>query len=169
MAIANRDIQHGMTLIELVTVILVIGILSVIAVSRFSGPAPFEASGYFQTSLAAVHYAQKLALASGCDIRVAVDATGYQLNQWNNGTACSAGVSGLLPVTQPGSGAAFTQAPPASVGISGSLQLYFDGIGRPHDAGSGTLLAAPASVVIGGRTLTVENETGYTRCTVGCS
>ena len=165
---ANRYIQNGMTLIELVTVILVIGILSVIAVTRFFGPAPFESSGYFQTTLAAVRYAQKLALASGCDIRVAIDGAGFQLNQWNNGTACTAGVSGLLPVTLPGSSKAFSEAPPAGVTVSGSLLFYFDGIGRPHATGGG-LLTTPGTVVIGGRTLTVENETGYTRCTAGCS
>ena len=158
-----------MTLIELVTVIFIIGIISLIAATRFFNKTPFEESGYFETTLAAVRYAQKLALTSSCDIRVAVDSTGFQLNQWNNGSACNAGVSGLLPVTLPGSSDAFTQAVPAGITVSGSLLFYFDGIGRPHDAGSGSLLSAPASVVIGSRTLTVENETGYTRCTAGCS
>ena len=161
--------QYGMTLIELVTVILLIGILSIAAAARFFSATTFEAGGYFQTSLAAVRYAQKLALASGCDIRVTIDATGIQLHQWNNGTACSAGVSAALPVTRPGSSGAFAESRPANVAVSGSLQFYFDAIGRPHDAGSGALLAAPASVVLGGRTLTIENETGYTRCTAGCT
>jgi MSHA pilin protein MshC len=165
----SRFSQNGMTLIELVTVILVIGILSVVAAARFFNTTTFEASGYFQTSLAAVRYAQKLALASGCDIRVTIDATGFTLNQWNNGTACTAGVSALLPVTRPGGSDAFAESPPGGVTISSSLQINFDGIGRPHDAGSGTLLGVPVSVVIGGRTLTIENETGYTRCTAGCS
>lgn len=164
----NRYTQNGMTLVELVTVILLLGILSIIAVSRFFSPTTFAASGYFQNTLATVRYAQKLALASGCDIRVNIDATGVQLNQWNNGSACTAGISALLAVTRPGSTDDFAEAPPTGVGISGTMLFYFDSIGRPHATG-GSLLTVPASVVIGGRTLTVENETGYVRCTVGCS
>lgn len=165
---ANRYIQSGMTLIELVTVILLIGILSVIAVSRFFSPTPFEASGFFQTSLTAVRYAQKLALTSGCDIRVTIDATGFQLHQWNDGSACTAGVSAPIAVTLPGSSKAFAESPPNSVIITGSVLFYFDSIGRPHDAG-GILLTVPAIVVIGSRTLAIEHETGYARCTAGCS
>ena len=160
-----------MTLIELVTVILIIGILAIIAVPRFFSSTAFNASGYFQTTLSAVHYAQKLALASNCDIRVTINPSGFQLEQWNNGTACNAGLgaSALLPVTRPGSSDAFAETPPDGVSITGALSFYFDGIGRPHDAGSGTLIAAPVGVTIGTRTLTIENETGYTRCTAGCS
>lgn len=150
-------------------VILIVGILSVIAVPRFFSTTAFDASGYFQTTLAAVHYAQKLALTSGCDIRVTIDSSGIQLQQWNDGTACTAGVSAPMAVTRPGSSDAFAQAPPSGVSISGSVSIYFDGIGRPHDAGSGSLLTVPGSVTVGGRTLTIENETGYTRCTAGCS
>jgi MSHA pilin protein MshC len=168
-SMGNRFSQNGMTLIELVTVILVIGILSVIAVPRFFSSTAFDASGFFQISLANVRYAQKLALTSGCDIRVSIDATGVQLNQWNDGTACTAGVSAPMIVTRPGSSDAIAETPPDGVTITGSVLIYFDAIGRPHDAGSGILLTVPSNVVIGGRTLTIENETGYIRCTAGCS
>ena len=165
----KRITQNGITLIELVTVILITGILAIIAVPRFFSRTAFDASGYFQTTIAAVRYAQKLALASDCDIRVTINSSGFQLHQWNNGTACTAGVSAPMDVSRPGSSDAFAEAPPEGVSITGTLSLYFDGIGRPHDAGSGTLLGSPVSVTIGGRALTIENETGYTRCTVGCS
>ena len=161
--------SRGMTLVELVTVIVLIGVISLIAIPRFFYRTPFEESGYFHTTLAAVHYAQKLALTSGCDIRVTIDASGFQLQQWNDGTACTAGVSAPMAVTRPGGSDTFAQTPPNGVSISGSVSIYFDGIGRPHDAGSGSLLTVPGNVTVGGRTLTIENETGYTRCTAGCS
>lgn len=160
-----------MTIVELVTVIVLIGIISLIAIPRFFNRTPFEESGYFQTTLSAVRYAQKLALTSGCDIRVTINNAGFQLDQWNNGTACDAGLGGsaLSPVTRPGSSDTFAEAPPAGVTISlPYLTIYFDGVGRPHYAG-GALLTSPEDVDIGGRTLTIENETGYTRCTTGCS
>ena len=159
----------GMTVIELVTVIVLVSIISLIALPRFFSKSPFEESGFFQTSLTAVRYAQKLALASGCDIRVNIDNTGFQLNQWNNGTSCSAGVSALLAVNRPGSSNTFVEAPPDGVSISGSALFYFDAVGRPRDTASGNLLPTPETVTIGGRTLTIENETGYARCTAGCS
>jgi MSHA pilin protein MshC len=162
--------SRGATLIELVTVVVLVGVLAVLAGPRFFGRSDFDERGYFELSLQAVRYAQKLALASGCDIRVRFDGSSVALHQWINGASCDAdaGGSGLSPVSRPGGGVFSETAPP---GVSvGSAQFYFDGVGRPRDAGGGfgTLLGAPVSVAVGGRTLTVEPETGFTRCTAGC-
>ena len=74
-------------MIELLTVIVLLGILSVFALGRFFGPDQFAARGFFNDTVIAVQFAQKLAIVSGCDVRVSILATGYQLDQSSTCTA----------------------------------------------------------------------------------
>ena len=163
-------LAHGVSLIELVTVILLVGILAAIALPRFFSVSDFDNRGYFDSQQSAVQYAQKLAIASDCDIRVTINASGYALDQW---AGCDAGVGASVPVSQPGSDSAFADAPPAGVTLGGGgfpALFYFDPIGRPRDASSvpGNLLVAAVDITVGSRTLRIEAETGFTRCTAGC-
>ena len=161
----------GFTLTELITVIVLIGIVSVFAASRFFSRAAFDERGFFELSIQAVRYAQKVAIASGCDVRVQFTGTGYALHEWINGGSCAAdsGGSGLTPLTRPGGGN-YADAAPGGVGV-GSALIYYDSVGRPRDAsggGFGSLLGTATSVAIGSRTLSIEPETGFVRCTAGC-
>ena len=161
----------GVTLTELVTVIVLLGIISVFAASRFFTRSDFDERGFFEISIQAVRYAQKVAIASGCDVRVQFTGTGYALHEWINGSSCAAdsGGSGLTPLERPGGGD-FSDTAPDGVSV-GSAIFYFDSIGRPREAsggGFGDLIGSATSVAIGGRTLTIEAETGFVRCTAGC-
>ena len=73
--------NSGFSLVELVTVILLLGILGVFALSRLDNQDAFAARGFFDDTVAAVRFAHKLALSSGCDVRVILSSTGYQLRQ----------------------------------------------------------------------------------------
>jgi len=157
----------GHTLIELVTVMVLVGIVAAFAAPRFFGRSDFDERGFFEVSMQAVRYAQKLALASGCDTRVSFDGSGVALHQWISGGTCAAAActgAGLTPVERPGGGA-FDETAPSGVSV-GTATFCFDSIGRPRNTVG--LLAAPVSVVVGGRTLTIEPDTGFTRCTAGC-
>jgi len=152
----------GYTLAELVTVIALIGIIAAFAAPRFFDRTAFDERGFFELSLQSVRYAQKLAQSSGCDTRVTFSPAGIAVHQWISGGSCAANAcagGGLVPVPRPGGGD-FVFAPPPGVGV-GTRTYCFDPIGRPR-VGGGT------SVTVGGRTLTVENETGFARCTAGC-
>jgi MSHA pilin protein MshC len=85
--IAKINRFSGFTLIELLTVIVLLGILSVFALGRFIGPDQFAVRGFFDDTVNAVQFAQKLAIVSGCDVRVSTIATGYQLRQSSTCTA----------------------------------------------------------------------------------
>ena len=77
-AMAN---QNGFTLTELVIVIVILGVLSVTALPMWFNRTDFEQRGYFDELLQATRYAQKLAVASNCDVRIHINANSFSLQQ----------------------------------------------------------------------------------------
>lgn len=163
----------GATLVELVTVILLLGILAAFAAPRFFSKSDFDSRGFFELSLSAVRFAQKLAITTGCDTRMLFQAGSFSIRQW--ATCIPADhTSATNAVLQPGANNPVSAAP-AGVAI-GDLDFFFDSIGRPR----AVLLAVPPSrpplisnpatlqLSIASRTLQVEPETGFTRCIAGC-
>jgi MSHA pilin protein MshC len=69
----------GFSLIELITVIVLLGVLSVFALGRLSSPSQFAVKGFFDDTVNAVRFAQKLAVSTGCDVQVKMTVSGYQL------------------------------------------------------------------------------------------
>lgn len=135
----------GFTVIELVVVIILLGIVSAVALPRF-----FDADGYRQRAAydevaGALRYAQKLAVASGCEVQVLLTGNSYALQQ--HATDCSSGSFADIshhPVTT----ATFSH-----VTLSPSPgTLVFDAMGRSNTA---------AVIDIGDRTIQVVAETGY--------
>lgn len=150
--------QSGYTVIELVVVMVVLGILAANAMPRFFAASSFEEMGYADELLGALRYARKVALSSRCDTRVTIDAAGYGLYQRANGCR-----SGALTKVVVKPGAQSWQASAPNGVVVGSLDLFFDAQGRPHDASTGTVQGSSQSVTVGGRSITVEHTTGFVR------
>lgn len=161
MTAAGHGRSRGFTLPELVTVLVIVGILAAFALPRLFRSGSFEARGFAAEARAAVAFAQKLAIGSGCDVRVVFNAGGYSIERWpacrpaDHSTATS-------PVDAP-AGGQLTGTAPDGLGV-GSVNFFYDHIGRPRQASAAApLLAAAVQVQLGGRTLRIEPDTGYAR------
>ncbi len=87
MSLVKKSDNSGFSLLELLTVIILLGILGVVALGRFGQTDAFAARGFYYDTLAAVRFAQKLAVSSGCDVRVILTAGSYELRQSSSCTA----------------------------------------------------------------------------------
>jgi MSHA pilin protein MshC len=148
--------QHGFTLTELVTVIALLGITAAVVAPRFFRTDEFHERFAADAVRGALGYAQKLAVASGCEVQVSLLASGFQLRRR---TGCTAGAFGA-DVPDPGTGApGYAVALPAGVALAASTSpLVFDALGRARDGASSVV---DVTVTLGARTLLVDGETGF--------
>ena len=150
------EINHhsGFTLIELVLVILLLGILSVVAMGRMFDGNQFAARGFFDDTVNAVRFAQKLAVSTGCEVRVSLSGTGYALDQPANIAACTTGAFGDAVDNPANRGNAYANSEVAGLTIPNTT-IVFDAQG---------LAASQAVVVMTGPGVSyqfsVSSETG---------
>ena len=69
----------GFTLIELITVLILVGILAVTALPRMFDRNTFESRGFFDETKSILRYAQKSAIAQRRDVCVTFAGTGAAL------------------------------------------------------------------------------------------
>jgi len=73
--------SDGFTLIELIVIIVLLGILTAVAAPKFFDLDGYRTRAAYDEVAGAVRYAQKLAVASGCEVQVVINANGYALQQ----------------------------------------------------------------------------------------
>ena len=144
--------QTAFTLLELIVIIALVSILAVYTVPRLNLDA-FREAGFSQQAAAAIRYAQKQSIASGCSIKVSLTASSCALN-WNNPAAAAGCPADNTTIPNPGNGAnnfCPNSKPGSAAGLP--VNFNFDKIGRP---------SAGQNIDLGNKILKVEAETGYT-------
>jgi MSHA pilin protein MshC len=156
----DRHFTHGFTMVELITVIVVLGILSAIVIPRFTSKTEFDARGFFDQTQNMIRYAQKTAIAQRRNVWV-------QLNQ-TTGLICLTYVSvnndcstdGGVPVADPNDQVWYRKFAPANVAFTSSQSFAFTPLGQPSpNIAYSIVLQQDGSTVVG--TIRVEAETGY--------
>lgn len=152
----------GFTLIELIVAMVIMALLAAVAAPRFFQPGDFEAPAFANELAAAARYAQKLAVNTGCPVRLELpDASHYRLRQPATAPAAACDTSFTRDVLHPATGEAFAATTPNGVSIGGSvpLQLEFAATGVPHVAG--LPLSADLQIPVGPRRVVVLARSGY--------
>jgi MSHA pilin protein MshC len=147
-----RNRARGFTLIELIMVLVVIGALSIFITPRLNKTG-FDTLSFQQELKTAIRYAQKVSIASECEVQVALTATSYTL-YYPNTTCNPPDGFGSNPVADLVKSGAYSGTAPSGVTISGLGNFYFTSNGSPNIAG--TITINPD-----GRTITVNALTGF--------
>ncbi|MFA7399279.1 MAG: prepilin-type N-terminal cleavage/methylation domain-containing protein [Sideroxydans sp.] len=130
---AERNGQRGFTLVELITVMVIVGILAVSVLPRFFTVSDFEDRGSADQVKSMLRFAQKAAIAQHRNISVSIS------------TATTPNCTTTF------TGAALTCQVKSSVGTK---TVTFDALGRP-------VPNVADSVTVGGTPIAIEAETGY--------
>jgi MSHA pilin protein MshC len=142
----------GFTVMELVTVIIIAGVLAVVAIPRLTR-STFDDAQLYDETLAALHYAQRTAMAYQRTVCVTFSG-GNQLSLTYASVYGSASCNTNL-VPPGGNSATYVLTAPGSSTYTAAANFSFDRIGRPNSGQTITLSS--------GRTITLEAETGYAR------
>lgn len=147
--------SSGYTLTELITVVVILGIVAAFTAPRIFDQVVFEERGFYEEVVAALRYGQKIAVGSGCPVQVSIDANGYALaQQVALGNRCNpADATWAVPVLLP-DGQAAAGSTPAGVTLGPVVTYEFDGLGK-------TDLGADQTITIGAWNLTVQAQSGY--------
>ena len=146
-------IQSGFTVTELITVIVIIGIMSAAVVPRFFDRGTFDSLGFYDQTISTLRYAQKTAISQRRLVCVTFPGANSIVLRT---TAAFSDAACNIDLQNPSGGASpYTVVAPAGVVLGGAVAFNFNPLG------STTTVVAP--ITVGNYTITIVQETGYVR------
>lgn len=153
--------SHGFTIVELVTILIILGILAVVAIPRMDFATSFRSVEFRDRVIAALRYAQKTATSHRRLVCATLTATTVALDIDSSTPKDGSCDGGGLTIP----GGATSTVTTGQGGFQGSLnpdKLYFQPDGRVTvAAGSGTAIADFDATVEDGGKVVVWGATGY--------
>lgn len=163
-AAALRGSQRGFTLVELITVLIILGVLATVAVPRLMNRDAFSTRGFHDEVITALQFARQQAIAQRRLVCVTVTANTVTIAQ----TGAPASNICNRPLQNPATGAAYALAAPNGVAIADGggtplpLVLTFNSLGESNRGATLNIVGD------GTRSLTVAAGTGYVHCAGTC-
>lgn len=138
--------ERGFTLIEVIAVLVIVGIVSAVAISRSVSSSSFSLASEAQILKTNLRYAQAKALSDNTSWGLALTSSAYTLQ--NNGANSSNVLPGeSLP----------THTMPAGVTCVGAATVTFDSWGSPGTSTQTITLSGGGDT----NTITITRETGF--------
>lgn len=136
--------------------IVILGILSATVLPRFFDLSSYQERVFFDDTLAAIRYAQKLAVATGCNVQVTIAGNAFVLKRPGavdrSQCASTTAADFTRNVANPGSGDSQYSGSQSGITLTPAT-FYFNALGT---ASSGQIITV-GSV----KTMTVIQETGF--------
>lgn len=162
----------GFTIVELILALVIIGVMSVIAGSKFFSATDYNRRVYYDEILNSIRYARKLAVATNSHIQVNLTSSSLTLLTRTEGASCAAAtfyptapnVAIIDPATRT---TGYVKTAPGQVTLNFSAAnwpIYFNGLGQALLASNCSVLSSASTVqIVNGNTITVTGETGLTQ------
>jgi MSHA pilin protein MshC len=147
----NASRPAGFTLIELITCMVILGILAAVVGPRFIDNRTVHTRAFADDLANSLRYAQRIAIASNCQVRFRVTAAGYNgFQRAPAANTCSAGGAWNQPVLRI-DGTTLAAAAPAGVTPTPNRTIVFRADGRPT-GGATSINVGTYIVVVDGTT-----------------
>jgi MSHA pilin protein MshC len=147
--------SKGFTLVELIATLIIIALIAAVGGPRFFSINTFRESGFYDETISSVRYAQKYAVASGCNVEVRIAANGFTLYRPNTAGNCTAAPPYTIALADPsGNATSFTRTAPSGVTLTPATFTF-------SALGVASVSPDPLSISVGGRQFLVHGETGF--------
>ena len=167
---ALNPLNKGFTLLELITVLVVIGVLATVAVSRFVGKQGFAEVAWQQRVISALRNVQQRAMQdtrSGICQQLVIDSSNNQYGLPAIATPCASTIDfSHMPLLSSGSDgltADNVSIQASNTGVGNLTLIGFNGLGQPVDASNNRICSSNCTVTISGSEnaqVVIESE-GY--------